>query len=64
MWTSAKNTLYSEALIFTLEDMWSRIVMKICEKPRFVESSKWSDDFFLKWTGSCQNRSKVTSFST
>ena len=38
--------------------------MKIREKPRFVEIFKMIRGFFLKWTGSCRNRSKVTSFST
>ena len=38
--------------------------MKTCEEPRFVEIIKMIRGFFLKWTGSCRNRSKVTSFST
>ena len=41
MRTSAKNTLYSEALIFILELLsQSRIVIKICEELWFVESLK------------------------
>ena len=35
--------------------------MKICEEPRFVEIFKMIKGFCLKWTGSCRNRSKVTS---
>ena len=38
--------------------------MKISEEPRFVEIFRMIRGFFLKWTGSCRNRSKVTSFST
>ena len=38
--------------------------MKICEEPWFVEIFKMIRGVFLKWTGSCGNRSKVTSFST
>ena len=38
--------------------------MKFCEEPRFAEIFKMVSGFCLKWTGSCQNRSKVSSFST
>ena len=38
--------------------------MKICEEPRFVEVFKMIRGFCLKWTGSCRNKNKVTSFST
>ena len=38
--------------------------MKNCEEPLFVEIFKMISGFFLKCTGSCRNRSKVTSFST
>ena len=36
--------------------------MNVCEEPRFVEIFKMIGGFFLKWTGSCRNGSKVTSF--
>ena len=35
--------------------------MKISEEPLFVEIFKMIRGFFLKWTGSCLNGSKVTS---
>ena len=34
--------------------------MKNCEEPLFVEIFKMIRGFFLKWTGSCRNRSKVS----
>ena len=36
--------------------------MKNSEEPLFVEIFKMIRGFFLKCTGSCRNRSKVTSF--
>ena len=40
------------------------IVMKFRQEPWFMEIFKMIRGFCLTWIGSCQNRSKVTSFST
>ena len=67
MRTSAKNTGYSEVLIFILE-LFSQVQLDCheisSEEPRFVEIFKMIRGFCLEWTGSCKNRSKVTSSST